>query len=127
MLKLMSGEKKMPWRVHIDDKRRDLFLELTDTEEGFPLLRAESQQPVDVLTAFRTYCHGSNRKIYDPNVAECDYMKQLGVNLVYGYQKTFNIGPVCPRDLYFYLFYNQYEDGSIAITFFDSGETDHNV
>lgn len=73
MLKIMSGEKKMPWRVHIDDKRRDLFLELTDTEEGFPLLRAESKQPVDVLTAFRTYCHGPNRKIYDPNVAECDY------------------------------------------------------
>ena len=75
MLKLMSGEKKMPWRVHIDDKRRDLFLELTDTEEGFPLLRAESTQPVDVLTAFRTYCHSPNRQIYDPNVAQCDYIQ----------------------------------------------------
>ena len=85
MLKLMNGEKKMPWRSHIDDKRRDLFLELTDTEEGFPLLRAQSQQPVDALTAFRAYVHGPNRKIYDPNVAQCDYSKQLGVNLIYGY------------------------------------------
>ena len=31
MLKLMSGEKKMPWRSLIDDKRRDLFLEITHT------------------------------------------------------------------------------------------------
>ena len=85
MLKLMSGEKKMPWRVHINDKRRDLFMELTDTEEGFPLLRAENKQPVDVLTAWRAYSNSSNRKIYDPNVAACDYIKQLGVNLIYGY------------------------------------------
>jgi hypothetical protein len=91
---------------------------------GLPMMRSFIEYPFDALTCLRCMGNMNYRLKYERGLSDGRIIGRIGVNLCLGYQRTYRILTVSPRDVYMYGFLNILEDGRIILTIFDDPEDD---
>ena len=72
MLKYMSGENSLPWSTFVDDKVKDVQIDIASMADygGIPVIRCVGKQAYDPTAVLRCFGNANNRKMYDEGVSE---------------------------------------------------------
>ena len=91
---------------------------------GIPWMRCKAPLPADPLTALR-FCGNMKMRVkYERLLSVGKIIKTIGCNLAYGYQRTYRIITVAPRDVYVYGYIEQLDSGACVLVLFDDPEDD---
>lgn len=87
---------------------------------GVPWMRAKAPLPCDPLTGMRFAGNMDQRVKYERLLAVGKIIESKGPNLALGYQRTYRIITVSPRDVYLYGYCEVFDSGSILLVLFEN-------
>ena len=92
--------------------------------DSIPWMRANAPLDYDALTCLRFCGNMVNRLKYEKNLSVCKMIDTIGVNMLFGYQRTYRIIAVAPRDVYVYGFVDILLDGRYILVLFTDVDDD---